>query len=145
MSEKKVIIGVVGVVVLAVVLIGTITPIAGEKEDGSKAEQNQQEQIEPQNNKMVEMKAARRRMEDRRQQLRRLSRPREDRLMREGFDEWLDEITAAYQEKDMEHVGQLLEEMQQRRQELQERRRVYIERRRKLRSRTEAKVQSGRP
>jgi hypothetical protein len=44
------------------------------------------------------------------------------RLMREGFDEWLTELTKAYQENDREKMGQLLQQMRQHRKRLQERR-----------------------
>jgi predicted O-methyltransferase YrrM len=49
-------------------------------------------------------------------------RPRRERLMREGFDKWLNEITKANEEKNSEKVGQLLEEMKQNRQRMRERR-----------------------
>ncbi len=49
-------------------------------------------------------------------------RPRRERLMREGFDKWLNELTKANEEKDSEKIGQLLEEMKQNRQRMRERR-----------------------
>jgi caffeoyl-CoA O-methyltransferase len=49
------------------------------------------------------------------------ARPRRERLMGEGFDKWLNEITKANEEKDSEKVGQLLEEMKQNRQRMRER------------------------
>lgn len=39
--------------------------------------------------------------------------------MRAGFDRWLDELTMAYEQKDLEKIGQLLEDMKQRRQRYQ--------------------------
>ena len=49
------------------------------------------------------------------------ARPRRERLMGEGFDKWLNELTKANEEKNSEKVGQLLEEMKQNRQRMRER------------------------
>lgn len=138
MSEKKVAIGVVGAIVLVVVLVGAVNLITKSQEAGPKVEQNQQGQVGQQRDRTTDMEAARRRIEDRRQERLRL-RLRENGFMREGFDEWLNEVTAAYQEEDMEKMGQLLERMRQNRQKLRERRRAYMERRRDLRNRPEIK------
>ena len=39
--------------------------------------------------------------------------------MRGGFDTWFDELTKAYEQKDLGEIGQLLEDMKQRRQRFQ--------------------------
>ena len=107
-----------------------------EKEGVSKAEQKQQERMVQQPDRTVDMEAARMHMEERRRERRSL-RSRENRSSREDFDEWLNEITKAYQENDMEKMGQLLEKMQQTRQKLRERRRALLEQRQNLRTRVE--------
>ena len=63
------------------------------------------------------------------------SRPRRERLMREGFDKWLNELTKANEEKNSERVGQLLEEMKQNRQRMRERMESRGERREGFRGR----------
>ncbi|MHC4737894.1 MAG: hypothetical protein ACYS9Y_03215 [Planctomycetota bacterium] len=133
MLKNKVIIGAVGVVVLVIVLTAAIKLITTEKGGEPKAEQNHQEQAEPQlENKMTDSEVARRLMEERRQE-RLSSRSREDSSSREGFDKWLKDIRTAYEQNDMEKMGQLLKEMQEIRERLRERRNYYIDRRRDLR------------
>ena len=133
MLKNKVIVGAAGVVVLVIVLTAAINLITTEDGGEPKAEQNQQEQAEPQvENKMTDAEVARRLMEERRQERLR-SRSREDSSSREGFDKWLRDITTAYEQNDMEKMGQLLKEMQETRARLRERRSSYINRRRDLR------------
>jgi predicted O-methyltransferase YrrM len=47
-------------------------------------------------------------------------RSRQSRLMGEGFDKWLNELTEAYQQQDREKMGQLLEEMKKNRERRRE-------------------------
>ena len=134
MLKNKVIIGATGVVVLVIVLTAAINLITTEEEGEPKAEQNHQEQAEPQvENKMTDAEVARRLMEERRQE-RLSSRSTEDSSSREGFDKWLKDITTAYEQNDMEKMGQLLKEVQETRERLRERRSSYINRRRDLRN-----------
>ena len=136
LTSNKVIIGVIGVAVLAVVIAGAINLTTTEKKGRSTEGQNQQEQMGQQPDRTADMEAAQMHIEERRRE-RRLLRSRENRSLREDFDEWLNKITKAYQENDMEKMGQLLEEMQQTRQKLRERNRVLLERWRGSRPRVE--------
>jgi len=137
MLKNKVIIGAAGVVVLVIVLTAAINLITTEKREGPKAEQNQQVQSEPQpENKMTDAEIARRIMEERRQE-RLSSRSREASFSREDFDKWLKDMTTAYEQNDMEKMGQLLKEIQETRERLRERRSSYINRRRDFRNRLE--------
>src|SRR4030042_1096530 len=137
MLKNKVIIGAAGVVVLVIILTAAMNLITTEKRGGPKAEQNQQVQAAPQlENKITDAEVARRIMEERRQE-RLSSRSREAGSSREGFDKWLNDMTTAYEQNDMEKMGQLLKEMQETRERLRERRSTYINRRRDLRGRGE--------
>jgi len=137
MLKNKVVIGAAGVVVLVIVLTVAINLITTEKRGEPKVEQNQQVQSEPQlENNMTDVEVARKIMEERRQE-RLSSRSREASSSREDFDKWLKDITTAYEQNDMEKMGQLLKEMQETRERLRERRSSYINRRRDFRNRRE--------